>query len=191
MALALDLTIRLRSQNKKSLDDVMRHLWNVYGRDFYQGHPKGLDERGFARAVSQATGVDVQEEVAVWTERTDDLPLETLFASQGIQMNWKATKSHPVLDVRLKAGSEGCIISNVIEGGAAHKGGLSAHDVILAIGGLRVDHKPAGVDTVLAHHLAGETVPIHVFRRDELRCFDVTLAAPAAAECHLEPVSAP
>ena len=191
VALALDLTIRVRSQSRKSLDDVMRHLWNVYGRDFYQGHPKGLDEGGFARAVAQATGVDVQEEVAAWTEGTEDLPLEELFATQGIKMQWKAAKSHPVLDVRLKAGSEGCIIASVIEGGTAHKGGLSAHDVILAIGGLRVDNKPAGVDALLAHHQAGEIVPIHVFRRDELRCFDVTLTAPAPVECHLELVSAP
>ena len=191
VALGLDLTIRMRSDNKKSLDDVMRHLWNVYGRDFYQGQPKGLDEKGFARVVAQATGVDVQREVSAWAEGTEDLPLEKLLASQGIKMQWKTTKSQPVLDARLKAGPEGCIIASVIEGGAAHKGGLSAHDVMVAIGGLRVDGKPATVDHLLAHHRPGERLSIHVFRRDELRCFEVILAAPAPTECHLEAAIAP
>lgn len=40
VALAFDLTIRAQTQNRKSLDDVMRLLWQRYGRDFYKG--KGL-----------------------------------------------------------------------------------------------------------------------------------------------------
>lgn len=185
VALALDITIRLKSQNTKSLDDVMRHLWNAYGRDFYQGQPRGLDEKGFARAVAASTGVDVQREVCAWAEGTEDIPLEKLLATQGIRMQFKSAKSNPVLDVRLKASAEGCVISSVIEGGAAHAGGLSAHDVIVAIGGLRVDGKPSSVDHVLSHHHPGETVTIHVFRRDELRSFEVKLSAPAQSECHL------
>ncbi len=190
VALAIDITIRLKSQNTKSLDDVMRYLWSAYGRDFYRGHPKGLDENGFARVVAESTGVDIRHEVKAWTEGTEDIPLEKLLATQGINMQRKGAKPHPVLDVRLKSSAEGCLIASVIEGGAAHKGGLSAHDVIVAIGGLRVDSKPASVDHVLAHHQSGETVSIHVFRRDELRCFEVKLAAAPHTECHLMLASA-
>jgi predicted metalloprotease with PDZ domain len=35
VALALDLTIREKTRGRKSLDDIMRALWQRYGRDFY------------------------------------------------------------------------------------------------------------------------------------------------------------
>src|SRR3569623_944611 len=44
-ALALDLTIRAETRGRKSLDDVMRALWQRYGRDFYApGGGRGIDE---------------------------------------------------------------------------------------------------------------------------------------------------
>jgi predicted metalloprotease with PDZ domain len=36
IGLALDLTIRAKTGGAKSLDDVMRALWERYGRDFYE-----------------------------------------------------------------------------------------------------------------------------------------------------------
>jgi predicted metalloprotease with PDZ domain len=48
VALALDLTIRAGSDGKKSLDDVMRMLWQRYGRDFYA--PDGSGGRGVTEA---------------------------------------------------------------------------------------------------------------------------------------------
>lgn len=190
VALALDITIRLKSQNTKSLDDVMRFLWNVYGRNFYQGHPEGLGENAFARIVSESTGVDIRHELKAWAEGTQDIPLEKLLGTQGIRMQFKHAKPHPGLDARIKTTAHECVISSVLEGGVAHAGGLSAHDVIVAIGGLRVDGKPSSIDQILSQHQVGETLSIHVFRRDELRCFEVKLREPARTECHLIPSSA-
>src|SRR3546814_8347315 len=44
VALGLDLTIRRDSGGAHSLDDVMRLLWQRYGRDFYRGKAQGLAE---------------------------------------------------------------------------------------------------------------------------------------------------
>ncbi len=186
VALAIDLAIRTRSQDRHSLDDVMRRMWETYGRDFYHGQPKGLSESAFAKIVTESTGVDLKNEIHAWTEGTDDPPLEKLLATQGIRLQWKEPKALPVLNVKLKSTPNGCAIASVIEGGAAHLGGLSAHDVLVAIGGVRIDDTPASVDRALARHRAGETVAIHVFRRDELRCFDVRLGEAAPSECQLE-----
>ncbi|CAH2796623.1 MAG: Putative protease [uncultured Caballeronia sp.] len=37
VVLVFDLSIRVQTEGKKSLDDVMRLLWQRYGRDFYHG----------------------------------------------------------------------------------------------------------------------------------------------------------
>jgi hypothetical protein len=44
VALAFDLAIRAQTRNRKSLDDVMRLLWQRYGRDFYRGKQAGVGE---------------------------------------------------------------------------------------------------------------------------------------------------
>ena len=44
---------------------------------------------------------------------------------------------------------------------------------------------------MLARHRAGDTVPVHVFRRDELMQLDVTLAADATPQFTLALASEP
>jgi predicted metalloprotease with PDZ domain len=75
-------------------------------------------------------------------------------------------------------------MAGVLEGGAAHKGGLSAGDVLVAIDGLRVD-APAGLELLLSQYRPGDTITVHIFRRDELRIFRVRLNAQPALDCVL------
>src|SRR3569623_474546 len=55
VALALDLAIRAQTSNRKSLADVMRLLWQRFGRDFYRGKPVGVDEGEVAALIAEAT----------------------------------------------------------------------------------------------------------------------------------------
>ena len=68
---------------------------------------------------------------------------------------------------------------------AAHAAGLSAGDALVALDGLRITD-PASLDRLLAAYAPGDSVELHVFRRDELRQFRVTLGAPPATLCVLE-----
>ncbi len=191
IALGLDLTIRGATHDAFSLDDVMRGLWEQYGRDFYQGAARGLKEKGFARLVLDCTGVNVSEQIARWVHGREDVPLRALFAQHGIQMHWHTTNNLPTLDVRTRKQGDHVVLATVFEHGAAHQGGLSAHDTLVAIEGVRVDASHNSLDSVLARHVAGERVKVHVFRRDELREFSVKLAAPAQTQCQLKPMTAP
>src|SRR5690606_18527680 len=184
VALGLDLTIRRDSGGARSLDDVMRLLWQRYGRDFYRGKPQGLPEDALPELVREATGVDVRRFVARHAYGTADVPLAELLAPHGIALQWKAPVNIPSLDVRTRKQGDGLALATVFEGGAAHRGGLSAGDVLVAVDGLRVD-APAGLDLLLAQYRPGDRVTVHVFRRDELRAFTVRLAPPAALDCVL------
>lgn len=184
VALGLDLTIRRQSGGWHSLDDVMRLLWQRYGRDFYRGKPQGLDEEALPALVREATGVDVRRFVARYAYGTADLPLAELLATAGVTLQWKPAAPIPTIDVRVRKQGDTLALATVFEGGAAHKAGLSAGDVLVAVDGLRVD-APAGLDVLLSQYRAGERVRVHVFRRDELRVFTVRLSAPAALDCVL------
>jgi predicted metalloprotease with PDZ domain len=191
IALGLDLTIRSATNQAFSLDDVMRGLWEQYGRDFYQGAARGLKEKAFVRLVADCTGVDISEPVARWVYGREDVPLRALFVQHHINMHWNATNQLPTLDVRTRKQGDHVVLATVFEHGAAHQGGLSAHDILIAIDGVRIDSANSSLETVLARHFSGERVKVHVFRRDELREFSVKLAAPAQTQCQLKPMTAP
>ena len=83
----------------------------------------------------------------------------------------KSTK--PGLDVNLGKDGNDCKLSSVHEGGAAHRAGLSAGDLLVAIDGLRVT--ATNLETLLSRYGVGATVELHIFRRDELMSFKATL----------------
>lgn len=184
VAAGLDMLIRRDTQGAKSLDDVMRLMWVRYGREFYQGRGKGIAEDAMAGLVKEATGVDVSDFIERYAHSREDVPLEPLLANQGISLGWKAASTLPTLDVRTRTVQDEVHLATVYEGGAAHMAGLSAGDVLVAVNGLRVT-RDGGVERLLSAYQAGQSVQVHVFRRDELRGFDVVLGEPEVRECVL------
>lgn len=184
VALGLDLLIRQESAGAYSLDDVMRLLWQRYGRDFYQGKPQGLPEDGLPGVIKEATGVDARRFIARYAYGVADVPLAELLAPHGIKVQWKVSANIPSLDVRTRKQGDSLVLATVLEGGAGHKGGLSAGDLLVAIDGLKVEGA-AGVEVLLGQYRVGDRVDVHVFRRDELRVFTVRLGGPEALDCVL------
>jgi predicted metalloprotease with PDZ domain len=183
VALAFDLTIREQTGNRKSLDDVMRLLWQRFGRDFYRGKPVGVDESQIEAIFAEATGAQLGELFADGVHGTADLPLDALLAPFGVSLAPEFDKNgKPSLGVRLRGGAD-CTLAAVHEGSAAQKAGLSAGDVLIALDGLRVTG--ANLDGLLTRYQPGAKVEIHAFRRDELRNTQVKLDGPEVARYKL------
>ncbi|TEA79206.1 M61 family peptidase [Allopusillimonas ginsengisoli] len=184
VALGLDITLRQATDGRRSLDDVMHLLWERYGRDFYQGGGKGVPEKALPGLIREATGIDVSSFIERYVMGREDVPLDTLLAHQGIALSWKPTNNLPSLQARIKVEQGESKLATVYEGGAAHQAGLSAGDTLIALDGLRVSDA-ASLNQLLAAYQPGDVVQAHVFRRDELRVFSLTLAAPPESECVL------
>jgi len=187
VALGLDLVIRQKSQGRYSLDDVMRTLWQEYGRNFYQGAGRGLQEYEIRDVILRSTGVDVSEEIEHWVYQANDVPLAGLLDRAGYEMHWSSSDKHPGLDITLKTQDGQFVIRQVHESGAAHKAGLSAHDKLIALAGMELAADQETLKRVLAMHQPGDTVTAHVFRDGVLRSFDVRLSAPRLNQCRIEP----
>ncbi|KMY85079.1 putative protease [Candidatus Paraburkholderia calva] len=182
VALAFDLSIRAQTENRKSLDDVMRFLWQRYGRDFYKGKPRGILEEDVEALFNEATGADLHALFRDGVRGTRDLPLDALFEPFGIalapDLPTSGTAGKPSLGVCVRGGAD-CTLAVVNEGSAVQKAGLSAGDVLIAIDGLRVTG--ANLDNLLLRYLPGAKIEVHSFRRDELRRTELKLDAPEAS----------
>jgi predicted metalloprotease with PDZ domain len=178
VALGLDLTIRAGTDGRKSLDDVMRALWQRYGRDFFStGGGRGIEESEVLALFEEVSGLRLAAYFKRHIQGTDDVPLAALLAPFGVTLDQPELSLKPDIGVRLAVEGGDSKIAAVFEGGAAHKGGLSAGDKLVALDGLRVP--ASGLDGLLGRYRIGDTVALHVFRRDELMQFSVKLKADA------------
>jgi predicted metalloprotease with PDZ domain len=178
IGLALDLTIRARTGGEKSLDDVMRALWERYGRDFYAGKPgsgRGVTDKEVEALFDEVSGVRLKAMFDRYVRGTEDIPLAKLYAPFGIKLLDDRKNAKPSLDAGIGRDPLGARLTQVHEGGPAHQAGLSAGDVVIAIDGLRVNGNPSNLDQLFARYRVGDTVTVHAFRRDELLSFELTL----------------
>ncbi len=175
VALCFDLTIRAKTDGKKSLDDVMLALWQRYGRDFYEGGARGITEAEVEALFDEATGLKLKPLFNRYVRGTEDLPLAKLYAPFGVRLQDERKAAKPSLDVTIGRDGADSKLAQVHEGGAAHRAGMSAGDVLVALDGVRVGGAPASLEGLLNRYRVGQTVELHAFRRDELMRFDVLL----------------
>lgn len=188
VALALDLTIRRATGGERSLDDVMRALWQRYGC-----HGIGVPEDGVEAIASEIAGCDLQAFFDLTIRSTAELPLAELLAEFGIDFTLRpaegasdkggtpARRTTARADLGLRTGTSGeeLRVVHVIDGGAAQMAGLAAGDVLLALDGLRIT--PRGFEALLDRCPPGEPRTLHFFRRDELSSVTL-LPLPAPAD---------
>ena len=186
VGLALDLTIRQRTQGAKSLDDVMRALWSSYGRE-----GTGVPEGGVEAMAATVSGLDLKDFFAQAVHGTADIDLASLLSTMAIDIAWKISgrvkDDDPVpATMGAKIGAEpnnDARLAQVFDGGAAQFAGLSAGDVVIAVDGLRVS--ASNLEKRLRSYPPGASIALTAFRRDELMSFDVTLQPQAAQTCAL------
>jgi predicted metalloprotease with PDZ domain len=187
IAACIDLKMRELTDGQKSLDDVMRRLWQDCRE---QG--RGVEPDGIQQLVSEITGIDLESFLDELIYGTGELPLPELLASTGIEVVQRVAKNAqdkggkdidgelPGVDfgAMLKDGEAGLVIQRVAEDGSAQSGGLSAGDQIIAVDGLRLNLGQLEKKFLRAN--AGDVWQVHAFRRDELYQFDIVLQAAAA-----------
>ncbi len=95
LALALDLMIRDKTDNEKSLDDALRALkhlsWDQPNASYYlQG--RGYTEADVERAVSTTIGTDMHPWFEKYVAGTEDLPFDDLLALAGMRIDRTAPR---------------------------------------------------------------------------------------------------
>ena len=198
VALALDLTIRHRTVGARSLDDVMRALWQHHGRTGV-----GVPEQGVEALTEDVTGLDLAPFFSQALDSTQDIDLVPLLAHMGIALRIRPSRGPkdqggladgkpdedpevpvgPVLGVRLQPQTSEAVIAAVLTGSAALASGLAAGDTLIAVDGIRATRD--NLDSLIARVQPGAEVRVHAFRRDELMTFGVRPLPAPADTCEL------
>lgn len=182
VALALDLTLRLGTDDRCSLDDVMRALWTRHGRT-----GTGVPEDGVERLAAEVSGLELGAFFDQALRSTRDLDLAGLLAPFGVELRWDAAEPgngfSPHVGAAFSDDRGLPRLQQVFDDGAAQRAGLAPGDRVVAVDGV---HLPASAfGQRIASLPAGAPVPVHALRDDRLLAFTLAPDQPARDRCRL------
>lgn len=134
LGLLLDIEIRQATQDRHTLDDVMRTL---YGEHYLKG--RGFDTDDFLAYVGEFVGEDaVREFYRRYVDGREPLPYREVLAAAALKFRVD-TISEPFFGVRVGPDREGrMIVREVVSGSAAARAGLRVRDHLRWVGSLEV-----------------------------------------------------
>ncbi|MBV8879701.1 MAG: M61 family metallopeptidase [Planctomycetaceae bacterium] len=192
VGMCLDLEIRQRSGNRKSLDDVMRALYRDYGRK-----GDGFPEGEFKRTCEKIAG-NLDRFFRDLVDGVADIPWNRYLGYAGVEYQKDARKPDDGEAPRkarawlgissVKAGGA-LSIASVVEDGPAWTSGLSPKDELIAIDGIKV---PADdFERRLEEYDPGDRAKFSIFRNGYLREIPVTFGAKENVTWSIRRVKAP
>ena len=185
VTLLLDLRIRERHQNRRSFDDVLRSLWQAFGKP-----ERGFREADVERTIAQV--LDSQDFLADYREYLDgtaELPFDEAFAPFGLELV-PLQPNLPFWGLSLYTERGRVLIRSVLPNAPGQQAGLEPEDELLAIDGLRVSSAEQALH-LLQNYLAGEPIALTVFHEDLLHTRSVILESPQASQYELRLMSQP
>jgi predicted metalloprotease with PDZ domain len=172
----LDLQIRRRTEGARSLDDVLRLLWQRYGAAS-EPHPDDLQP-----VFEEATGLSLADVFDRQIRGTDDPELAEELRYMGLELR-ASTDPAQLADgasaVWIGATVGGSKVTGVVDDSPAQAAGLSPGDEIIAVDDFRVTSE-AEIRGYVGARRPGDQVELAAFRRGKLVRITLRLgAAPA------------
>ncbi|MCB1042947.1 MAG: M61 family metallopeptidase [Acidobacteria bacterium] len=158
---ALDATIRRKSKDKYSLDDLMRHLFNLN---------RSVSSTDITSWLSDNCGAEAAQFLDQHIKQANELPLMQAIQDLGLRFAEKQEDDHPqqngfkaptefeIEGLIVNETPDACTVTSVLRDTAAWKAGFTAGDVILAFDHIQV--VPRKMATVLTAR--GQNTPTEV-----------------------------
>jgi len=189
IGVVLDLMIRGRTNGQRSLDDVMKQLYEeTYVKalnETYYLKGRGYTEEDFTRVLSAAAGTDMQGFYDRYIRGVEPLPYDAAFASVGLRLRKEALETEStgvVLD--RPGGSASVRLGAMRTDSPAARSGLQQGDVLVSIAGTPVTR--ANWQTVLAQYKSGDRVRMQVQRYGRSVNVELEVGPPERFEFQLE-----
>ena len=135
--LMLDILIRDASDNRRSLDDVMRQAYrNTYKKGM------GFDAKEWWGDVRLAAGRDFPGFNDRYIDGRDAFPWDSVLPLAGLRLQTDTTYL-PRLGINTQVDSLGTHVIQVVPGGAAAASGMRAGDILVSLGTVAVNGEPS------------------------------------------------
>jgi predicted metalloprotease with PDZ domain len=186
ISMLLDLKIRHESGNKKSLDDVMRNLYQVY----YKDKKRGFTDEEFREVCEKTAGASLSEIFDVYIPTVQEIDYSKYLSYAGLSIDTNRVETEGAwigIDTRDDGGT--LIITRSEWNSPAYNAGLSPQDVIKEING---EKATAGqLKNILETGIPGDKVRFTVTHRDITNSVEVVLGKKKVKSFEIKPLPDP
>ncbi len=176
----LNLAIIAGSNGQRTIDDLMRLLYN----DYYKKQNRGFTDEEFRRAAEQVAGRKLDDFFDVGVNSANPINYNEYFAPVGLKLVNAAVKSQDgFLGAATRAVGGKVYVTGVRRGSAAYVDGLNVGDEIMAVDGVPVG---SNLEKLINDRKVGNKLTFQVGRSGQPREVSVTLTASPYASYRLE-----
>jgi predicted metalloprotease with PDZ domain len=169
VSMMLDITIRTFSNGKRSLDDVLRTLYNDY---FKKG--KNYTPQDLQKAAEQAAGRSLDDFFSKYVRGEAEIDYNQILAGVGLQLKETGgTRNRSYVGANLADDNGRLMVRSVPAGTPAYEQGLNSGDQILAVDGYRASQNI--LQNYISDRKPGDKVRLTIFRFDKMRDIEFTL----------------
>ena len=177
LAFVLDIEIRKRTQDQKSLDDVLRYAWANHQQS-------GLEDNTIQLIVKQLTNSDFTEFFDDYLYGVKELPLQESFAYVGVEYKLvKRLEDLTDFGLTIKTQGEFSQITQVFANTSAQQSGLYVGDKIVSVNYQQLKDKPLVAQ--INAYTQGEVIKVGVLRDELLLEILVTIGQITPSFCQL------
>lgn len=170
IGMLLDLAIRYESGNRKSLEDVMKHLYLAY----YKEAKRGFTESEFRKACEDAAGKPLDEIFEIYVPTTSEVNYQKYLSCAGLKIDSEPKEASGAwlgIDTRMEGSN--LVISRCEWNSPAYKAGLSPQDVINDINGEKATTEL--LNRISESGRPGDTISVTVTHRSKTNKTDIVL----------------
>ena len=185
VSLLLDLLIRAKHNNQRSLDDVMVYMWEHFGKPEI-----GYTSEQLKSVIESVAQTDLTKFFHHCLDTTQELPFEDYLQPFGLRLSIvNEDKGTPHLGIKVKVENGKSIINFVEAGSPAELAGINSKDELLALNGVRVN--ASSLKERLQDYQPGDSIDMTIFHADELKTYQVTLGESQPSKYQLVKVDKP
>ncbi len=189
LGLLLDLEIRKRGE--KSLDEVMRYLY----QEFYRKH-RNYTPEDFQKACELMAGAGLEPFFSSYVRGREELDYNGALAAAGLRLDTGDAPrgaglflGQAFLGADLVQNGDQLLVRRVYAGSPAYEQGLNAGDQILALNQMRATK--TFFDARIAEKRPGDLITLTIFRLDDLRTLSIKLGSAPAGPFRIVTVDNP
>ena len=177
LAFVLDIEIRKRTDDKYSLDDVLRLIWGNY-------QTTGLEDNTVQKVIEHLTQSNFSQFFDAYLYGVDELPLKEAFEYVGVNCKFSHKKDDlSKFGIGINKTQEYAVISHILDASCIQTAGLYVGDKIISINDNKVVAKE--LEKTLNACSEGDSIKINILRDELSTDIQLTIAFGDKTHCTL------
>jgi predicted metalloprotease with PDZ domain len=166
----LDVEIRTASGGAKSLDDVMRYLYDEFAKK-----GRNFTPEDYQKVSEMMAGKSLEEFFDKYVRGTAEIDYNSILSGIGLRLITRnpTAREQPYLGANLAEADGRLTVRSLPADSPAYQWGLNTGDQIVAVDGYRAGQN--FLQSYIGEKNPGDKIKLTIFRFDELREIEVTL----------------